>query len=304
MQFKGRSIVDLRVLTAEKVAAAPSAAPKEITALKPGLRDPSRVNIYINHKFLCSLSLSQFNQAELKLHQILTDADCEQLVSLSNYGKLYQRALEWACVRPRSEKEAHTYLINKKRRRDLDWRRYETFLAKYRSDPEFKAKVDADRERVRNLNERARSTDFTENNTFEYAKHYQTHYPKKPAAPISDQDIAQVIRDLYAAKLLDDRRFAEFYVEARKSLTGISRRRLVMELRNKGVSAEIIEQVLAASPRQDDDEIRKMILNKRRRYPDDEKMLAYLVRQGFSFQEARAGLANYQCEFESEEADF
>lgn len=238
------------------------------------------------------------------MHQILTDADCERLVSLSNYGKLYQRALEWACVRPRSEKEARTYLIKKQRRRDLDWHRYETFLAKYRSDPEFKVKVDADRERVRNLNERARSIDFTENNTFEYAKHYQARYPKKPAAPISDQDIAQVIRDLYEAKLLDDQRFAEFYVEARKSLTGISRRRLVMELHNKGVSAEIIEQVLAASPRQDDDEIRKVILNKRRRYPDDEKMLAYLVRQGFSFQEARAGLTNYQREFESGEADF
>ena len=177
MQFKGRSIVDLQALTAEKVVSAPSAVPQEITALKPGLRDPSRVNVYVNHKFLCSLSLLQFNQAELKLHQILTDADCERLVGLSNYGKLYQRALEWACVRPRSEKEARTYLINKQRRRDLDWRRYEAFLVKYRSDPEFKAKVDADRERVRNLNERARSTDFTENNTFECFAKFRYRQP-------------------------------------------------------------------------------------------------------------------------------
>lgn len=271
-----------------------SAGENIITAIKPGVRDPSRMNIYVRGKFLCSLSLLQFNRLELKPGQVLSDAEMADLISLSNYGKLYQRALEWACGRPRSEKEARIYLKNKQRRRELDWRRYREFLEKYHSDLEFKTKVDEERKRVRDLNERARNTDFTENNTFEYARHYKTRYPHKPAAEITNADIEQVIRDLRQAALLDDERFAEFYVMSRKNFTGISRRRLEMELRHKGVSSEIIERVLQDSDRTNSEEIQKMIQNKRRRYADDHKLLAYLVRQGFSFQEAQDGIAAYK----------
>ena len=101
--------------------------------------------------------------------------------------------------------------------------------------------------------------------------------------------------------MLDDQRFAEFYVESRKNLTGISRRRLSLELRQKGVADEIITQTLQDSERNDAAEIQKVILNKRRRYPDDQKLLAYLQRQGFSYQEARAGIECYKQENEAQE---
>ena len=48
----------------------------------------------------------------------------------------------------------------------------------------------------------------------------------------------------------------------------------------KGVSKEIIDEVL--SGRNDEEEARKMIAKKRGKY-DDEKLIAYLCRQGFSY---------------------
>lgn len=82
---------------------------------------------------------------------------------------------------------------------------------------------------------------------------------------------------------IDDERFARWWVEGRKVRTGISRRTLVGELRAKGVSPGVIELVLGESSRRDVDELAKMIAKKRHRYPDTQKLIAYLLRQGFRY---------------------
>ena len=79
---------------------------------------------------------------------------------------------------------------------------------------------------------------------------------------------------------LDDRKFAEFYVENRFVKKGVSRKRLKMELMKKGIDKQIIDEVL--DERNDEEEIRKMVARKRAKY-DDEKLIAYLCRQGFSY---------------------
>jgi SOS response regulatory protein OraA/RecX len=48
------------------------------------------------------------------------------------------------------------------------------------------------------------------------------------------------------------------------------------------VAREIIERVLDNSERNDEEEIKKIIAKKRARY-DDEKLIAYLCRQGFQY---------------------
>ncbi len=48
----------------------------------------------------------------------------------------------------------------------------------------------------------------------------------------------------------------------------------------KGVAREIIDEVI--DDRDDEKEIRKMIAKKRAKY-DDEKLMGYLMRQGFSY---------------------
>ena len=59
----------------------------------------------------------------------------------------------------------------------------------------------------------------------------------------------------------------------------------------KGISKEIIDEVL--SNRNDEEEIIKVITKKRDKY-DDEKLINYLVRQGFSYQLAQNLVRGYE----------
>ena len=70
---------------------------------------------------------------------------------------------------------------------------------------------------------------------------------------------------------------------------GISSKRLKMELMKKGIAPDIINEVLGG--RDDEREIDKIIVKKRAKYPDDEKLIAYLTRQGFSYELAREKVA-------------
>jgi len=90
---------------------------------------------------------------------------------------------------------------------------------------------------------------------------------------------------------IDDEKFTRFWVENRNQTKGTSRRKLTAELRAKGVESSIIEAALAQSERSEDDELRKVIAKKRRRYPDNDALIAYLARQGFRYGDIVSALA-------------
>jgi len=107
--------------------------------------------------------------------------------------------------------------------------------------------------------------------------------------------IAQAITDRVFERLVEkgyinDEIFARHWVENRNQTKGTSQRKLAAELRTKGVKSEIIELVLAATERNDTEEIQKIIAKKRSRYADDTKFMAYLARQGFSYDDIRQAL--------------
>lgn len=89
---------------------------------------------------------------------------------------------------------------------------------------------------------------------------------------------------------IDDEKFARFWVENRNQTKGTSRRKLNAELRVKGIDSAIIEAVLSDSERTDSDELKKMLAKKRSRYPDEQKLIAYLARQGFAYEDIKAAL--------------
>ncbi len=187
-----------------------------ITDLKQGVKNPNRVNVFIDGKFSFSLDIAQVVDLGVKVGAKLSAEKLAELKKASEFGKLYQRALEWVLVRPRSEKEVRDYLYKKVFERKLD-----------------KGYIDL------------------------------------------------IVARLKEKKYLDDLVFAKYYVENRFVKKGISRRRLSLELMKKGVAKEIIAEVLDG--RNDEEEILKMIAKKRGRY-DDEKLISYLCRQGFSFE--------------------
>lgn len=204
-----------------------------VTELKQGVKNPNRVNVFVDGKFAFSLDVAQVVDLGVKVGMELPEEKKVELKKASEFGKLYQRTLEWVLVRPRSERETRDYL-----RRKLH---------------------------------RASSEQITES-------------PEEDRSKFSQE----IIKCLISRGYIDDRKFAEWYVENRFVKKGVSRKRLLMELRKKGVSGEIIDEVLGS--RDDREEIQKMIARKRAKY-DDEKLMAYLCRQGFSYDLVREELA-------------
>lgn len=193
----------------------------QITAIKPAVKNEHRANIYLDGKFSFSLDIAQLADAKLKVGQEITEEQLSTLRQQSNFGKLYQRTLEWVLSRPHSVKETRDYLVRKK---------------------------------------------------------YQ-----KPEYEITDSAIDEVIQKLQAKNYLNDVNFTTYYVENRFQKKGVSAKRLRQELFKKGVSEQIIEQAIKDSERDDTEEIQKIIARLRRKKYDEQKLIQYLLNQGFDY---------------------
>lgn len=110
--------------------------------------------------------------------------------------------------------------------------------------------------------------------------------------------VSQVIADRVYDRLLarghvNDENFARYWVQNRQQRKGISSRKLVAELRAKGVDQTTIDAAMQNSPREEKGEIWKVLEKRRHRYDDEQKLIAYLVRQGFSYQTIRDTLGEF-----------
>ena len=105
---------------------------QKISQLKPGVKDPNRINIFVNHKFLCSLSFKVFSEQNLKVDDVLTEERIAELVALSSLDKLYQSTLEYCLSRPHSEKEIRDYLHRKQLRRRQSQIKYDDHFIDFR----------------------------------------------------------------------------------------------------------------------------------------------------------------------------
>lgn len=101
--------------------------------------------------------------------------------------------------------------------------------------------------------------------------------------------IEQILNKLSINGYVNDEQFARRWVENRRLLKATSRRRLTQELRQKRVSNEIIDKILAED-KEDVDErqvLRELVEKKRPRYPDQTKLMQYLARQGYSYEDIK-----------------
>ncbi len=110
----------------------------------------------------------------------------------------------------------------------------------------------------------------------------------KAGAPPEITD--RVFNRLVGKGYIDDQKFARFWVENRFVRKGVSRRKLVAELMAKGVDNAIIQAELSGSDRTDEAELRKIIEKRRAKYPDEQKLIAYLARQGFNYDDIKSAL--------------
>lgn len=107
---------------------------------------------------------------------------------------------------------------------------------------------------------------------------------------VSTELTTRVFERLLSKGYIDDAKFTRWWVENRNQRKGTSRRKLQSELSSKGVASGIIEEALAVTERNDSEELAKIVSKKRAKYPDNQKFMQYLARQGFSYDDIKAAL--------------
>lgn len=108
---------------------------------------------------------------------------------------------------------------------------------------------------------------------------------------VAQSTTERVFERLTEKGYIDDEKFTRFWVENRNLTKGSSQRKLRAELQAKGVEKSIVDAALANTERSDDSELAKIIAKKRARYPDDQKLMQYLARQGFSYDDIKTALS-------------
>ncbi len=186
----------------------------KITKIDQQVKNQGRFSIFVDDKYSFSLSERQLADSGLKIGQEMSGSDQDKWKSESDFGKLWERALNWMMIRPRSQWEVDSYLNR-----------------------------------------------ITKN---------EDHKPK-------------IVAKLQKLDLINDQKFATSWVESRRLLKTTSRQRLFQELLVKRVDKDIIEEVLDLDVTDDVQEIKKLIAKKKDKYPERQKLLAYLARQGFSY---------------------
>lgn len=126
-----------------------------------------------------------------------------------------------------------------------------------------------------------------------YRKTRDTHSKTGELRKGASKELTErVFQRLVEKGYVDDEKFARFWIENRNLRKGTSKRKLSAELAAKGVERSIVDQLLVESERTDDDEIKKIIAKKKSRYPEETKLIAYLARQGFNYDDIKTALTD------------
>lgn len=116
-------------------------------------------------------------------------------------------------------------------------------------------------------------------------------YLRRKDLPSSDID--RVIAKLANGGYVDDLDFAMRWVSSRRLLKSTSKRRLTQELRQKRIADEIISEVLVADSTDERQVLAELIQRKRKqtKYQDPTKLMQYLSRQGFSYDDIKTAMS-------------
>jgi regulatory protein len=196
----------------------------KITSIKQQVRRVDRYSIFVEGKYAFSLSEVALLESKLASGQELTKQQLKEYKQLSNDDKLYNQALRWVAMRPRSRWEIEFYLVR-----------------------------------------------------------------KKEASPALTEIILNKLSNI---GLIDDAKLARAFVNDRRLLRPASRRKLIMELRKKRIADEIIEEAVGTDRDDEQAALHDVIERKRRqtKYQDDLKLMQYLARQGFNYDDIKSAL--------------
>ena len=112
-------------------------------------------------------------------------------------------------------------------------------------------------------------------------------YLKKHNCPTDQAHI--ILNKLSEKKYINDLAFSISWIQNRQLLRPSSKTKLINELKIKGINKEIISQAFEET-QPDEIESLKVIVEKKRkltRFQDNQKLMQYLIRQGFHYSEIK-----------------
>ncbi|HEX8349816.1 MAG TPA: RecX family transcriptional regulator [Hymenobacter sp.] len=115
-----------------------------------------------------------------------------------------------------------------------------------------------------------------------------------------DEDAGeQILERLRGFGYVSDLNFARSWVDNRRAIKSVSRRRLMLELRQKHVPDDVVQIVLAEDETTDKDTLRVLVAKKRQqsRYQDDTRLMQYLARQGYGYDDIKRALQGTDDEY-------
>ena len=117
----------------------------------------------------------------------------------------------------------------------------------------------------------------------------QTYLKRKGASPTLMEDILNKLTKL---GYVDDKKFAESFVNDRNLLRPTSRRKLILDLKIKKIPQDIINQAVGSDSAIELENLHKIIERKRRqtKYQDNLKLMQYLASQGFNYGDIKDAL--------------
>lgn len=102
--------------------------------------------------------------------------------------------------------------------------------------------------------------------------------------------IEKLLNKLSNLGYVDDNDFAQRWVANRRLLKPVSSLKLRAELKQKRIDNIVIDEVLKSDTTDEIAVIKAIIDRKAKRYPDRQKFIAYLARQGFRYDDIKTAL--------------
>ncbi len=87
----------------------------EVTKLSSQIKNPDRINIFLNNKYEFSLDISQVIDLAVKPGNIYSDEEVVVLRREGEFSKYYTKAMVYSLARPRSTREISDYLYRQTR---------------------------------------------------------------------------------------------------------------------------------------------------------------------------------------------
>ena len=121
----------------------------------------------------------------------------------------------------------------------------------------------------------------------------EVYLNKKDASPPL---LESTLNKLSNVGLIDDKKYAQSFVNDRRLLRPSSRRKIVNDLRKKHIPASIIEEVVGDESDDERAALKAIIERKRQhtKYQDDLKLMQYLARQGFNYGDIKDALKDLE----------